>query len=143
MAVSTETEVTDEQSGGESTRARVGVDVGVELHVAETRFSPFVSLGVGAGSESFRSSATFVGLGGVSEREVHDDGTFIEGRVGVGAEYWLTERFSLSASQQLRAFRARGTRRVRESMPVVETEQDTSEQAVSLAGTSLTLAVYF
>lgn len=138
-----ETEADEQETGRESTFTSAGVDIGVEFHAPRARFSPYVglNLGVGGRSDRFTTDFRFSDEPDLDERATET--VFVTAGLGVGAEYWLSPRFSVAAQQQLNASYSTGTERRTRTSDGIDTEQDVSGYSVGLSGSSLTLSVYF
>lgn len=120
--------------------ARLGV--GTEFHLSTDRLSPFVSVGLGVGLHR-RTSETEVVNGEVVTSSGYTERTrTIDGGVGFGLEYRLSERFSLSGQQRLRGEVEWGSQ-TDSGGAVSPRETDIDGYSFGAGATSLTLGVYF
>lgn len=79
-----------------------GLAVGFERHYGKTRFTPYIGAGLGG---SYNDAITETSPSGGDRKDITEKRYYgASARVGFGAEFWLTPRFSLGGEYRLEVY---------------------------------------
>ena len=128
-----------QQTGQTNSQSIVQLQFGVEVHSSvSNEFSPYVTGAIFGRYESRSSKATYPWTSTSQESKYRS--TNIGLLVGFGAEYWISNRMSLSGQQTFQLSYGIGSQ---EDISSVDSKQNTHGFDVGLGTSSLILAVYF
>lgn len=133
----------EENYNSKRTDYGAGLYLGLERHFGAARFSPYVGFGAGAGYTNNLTEWSSNEGDTTRERELAD--TRVSLRGAFGAEFWLTQRFSLAGEYRLEVAYTDGWREDRNGAIITDepNRTDTTTWQAGIGSSALLLSIYF